>query len=315
MWPEWRAFYYNTIQGHASDWGISSWHYYFSSALPKLLYNPLIYTLFIPAALASPATRQRSIDILIPHILFLALYSLLPHKEWRFIIYSIPPITAVAASGASWIWTRRYKNLIYGVSSLAMLASVAACFGASLLQLAISSQNYPGGVAMQRLLEIIPKDGSAVRIHLDNLACQTGATRFLEYRPTNDGGADLESALPSRWVYDKTEDEERILRPEFWINFDYVVVEQPERAIGKWEIVDQVYAYAGVRLLKPEDASALSKHGDSGGLATNALIKIHNKVEALFRGPLLRGRWIEVRMEPKINILKKQPIDMDTVAI
>src|ERR1051326_6618011 len=41
LWPEWTAFYYNTVEGHSSEWGVSPWHFYFANALPKLLFNPM----------------------------------------------------------------------------------------------------------------------------------------------------------------------------------------------------------------------------------------------------------------------------------
>jgi alpha-1,6-mannosyltransferase len=310
LWPEWTAFYYNTIEGHASEWGVSPWHFYFANALPKLLFNPLTYLVLLPISIVNPATTQRSVDVLLPHVVFVVLYSVLPHKEWRFIIYSVPPVTAVAAAGASWIWTRRTKSLLYGFMSLILLGSVFLSLAASLLMLIISSQNYPGGIAMTRLPEIITNDQPIVRIHLDNLACQSGATRFLEYhqnrRPRTQADSQTKTSLTT-WIYDKTEDQSLLLQPEFWIDFDYALVEKPEKTIGKWEIVDQVYAFAGVKLLHPEDASSLSKREEDDS-SVGMVIKLHNQLERMIRAPLLRGRWIEVRMEPKINIVKRQPI-------
>lgn len=311
LWPEWAAFYYNTIEGHSSEWGVSRWHFYFVNALPKLLFNPLTYLLLIPISIVNPATTQRSVDVLMPQLMFVALYSILPHKEWRFIVYTVPPITAVAAAGASWIWNRRTKSLLYGLASSILLGSVVLSCMASLLMLVISSQNYPGGTAMMRLPGIITNNQSVVRIHLDNLACQSGATRFLEqHQHRNLRSADT-SAMGTgltTWIYDKTEDQDLLLRPEFWIDFDYALVERPEKTIGKWEVVDQVHAFAGIRLLQPGEASSLSKR-EGEDSARNVLIKLHNQLERMLRAPLMRGRWVEVRMEPKINIVKRQAIN------
>ncbi|KAJ2967540.1 hypothetical protein NUW58_g10424 [Xylaria curta] len=37
LWPELWGFYYNAVLGSSSDWGVSPWHWYFTSALPKIL--------------------------------------------------------------------------------------------------------------------------------------------------------------------------------------------------------------------------------------------------------------------------------------
>ncbi|KAH0145128.1 glycosyltransferase family 22 protein, partial [Aureobasidium melanogenum] len=153
LWPEWIGFVYNTIQGKSSDWGVSPWHYYFVNAIPRLLLNPISWSLCVPLALVNRATRKSSLDIMIPLLAFVAIYSILPHKEWRFIIYIIPGLTGVGAAGASWIWTRRFKTLLYRLLSLGLVCSTLLSFASSLSLLYISSLNYPGGEALTRLHE------------------------------------------------------------------------------------------------------------------------------------------------------------------
>ena len=104
LWPEGEVFFFNTILNKSSEWGISPWHFYISSALPKALFLtlPLVpLSIFkIPEAMAiveqqvssnqqsSPRSfilRNNLLDttwlpILMPAFGFVALYSFLGHK-------------------------------------------------------------------------------------------------------------------------------------------------------------------------------------------------------------------------------------------
>lgn len=295
IWAELTGFYYNTILGKSSDWGVSPWHFYFTSSIPRLLLNPLTYGLIL-LAVFTPATRTRALTILIPTLSFVALYSFLPHKEWRFIIYVVPPLTAVSSIGASWLWTRRTKNIVYAALALALLASVLASFAASSALLAVSSLNYPGGEAVMRLREVAADETGTVRVYVDNLVCQTGLTRFLEARNERIN-VDVGGVQAPRWVFDKTEDQKVLLEPGFWRRFDYVLVEDPGRAIGAWEVVDFVEGLAGVRVVRPGDGENNENVGDVG---------ILRQIERFGRKWITKGWWVRVKMEPKVKILKKQ---------
>ena len=321
LWPELNGFYYNTILGKSSEWGVSRWDHYFVSAIPKLMLNPLAEMLCIPIAVKTHATRSRSAALLAPALMFVAVYSLLPHKEWRFIIYIIPPLTAVAAAGASWIWTRRAKSFLYGLCSLALVLSVMASFLASSLLLGISSLNYPGGEALTRLHGLVGANSTEmVKVHLDNLSCQSGVTRFLQL-PTSDTARAFDGGTQALtiWSYDKTENMRDLLDPEFWSRFDFALVESPARVPGKWRVVDVVYGFAGVKILKPGDPGrdaqdlelqmrdgrevhARRPQGNYDALWYRRLLLL----EGFARQKITRGWWVGVRMEPKIWILKQE---------
>lgn len=321
LWPEWTAFYYNTIQGHSADWGVSPWHFYFINALPRLMMNPLTYLLCITAALLPAATRSRSLDLLIPLLSFVALFSILPHKEWRFIIYTMPGLTAVAATGASWIWTRRSKSVEYAVLSLTLVAFVLLSFMASTALLAVSSLNYPGGEAITYLHNNVNSSHwDHPHVFFDNLACQTGVTRFLENHEGPQTIVDVleaqEQLSKRRWTYDKTEDPEVLLDPMFWSKFHYVLAENPAKIIGKWGTVHVVYGFGGVKLLKPGEQSGspveplddMSGRKDQNDGWTDKVAKMWRGAEEQVRYRVFRGWWIEVRMEPKIRILENQSL-------
>ena len=319
LWPEWTAFYYNTIQGHSADWGVSPWHFYFTNALPRLMMNPTSYLICIPVALLNVATRARSLDLLVPLLSFVALYSFLPHKEWRFILYVIPGLTGIAAAGASWIWTRRGKSVVYAALSLVLVGSVLTSFVASTAILGISSLNYPGGEALQVLQHGIEHPQKPhFNVYVDNLASQTGVTRFLENHRSAHTVLDVleaQNLTSSRtWTYDKTEDSSVLLDPIFWAKFDYVLAERPEKIIGSWEVVHVVYGFGGIKLLKPGEKSGslvepvydASRKVTVSGDWTSQVATIWHRLELLLRSRVLRGYWAEVRMQPKIRILQSQ---------
>ncbi|KAI9053658.1 hypothetical protein LZ554_002612 [Drepanopeziza brunnea f. sp. 'monogermtubi'] len=259
FWPELEGFYFNAIQGKSSDWGTSPLPYYFTNSLPRLLLNPMIFIL-IPAAFALPSTRYHTQGLVIPSLLFISIFSLQPHKESRFIIYAVPPLTAAASLSASYIWTRRKKSWIYSLGSFLLAGSVAASFLASTTMLLISSLNYPGGDALAQLHDYIHRQtlspagpngpsNTTLNIHMDVLSCMTGVTRFQQR-------SDIDHV---HLTYDKTENDTQLLEPGFWASFDYALMEEPGKAIGKWEVVGTVFAYAGIEFLKPGDGSSFGE--------------------------------------------------------
>jgi alpha-1,6-mannosyltransferase len=279
LWPELWGFWYNVFEGKSSDWGTSPFLFYFTSLLPKLLLNPLVQFLFIPLAITLPSTKSSALNLVIPSLLFVAIYSIQPHKEARFIIYVVPPLTAAASLSASYIWTRRSKNLAYNISAILLVLSVLGSLAASTGMLLISSLNYPGGHAITTLhtiLEHTPQQ-QEINVHMDVLSCMTGVTHFLELPSTP---PPLIKGRPTLIHYDKTEDPETILSPEFWAKFDYALMHDPALAIGKWEIVDTIYAYAGIEFLRPGDGTSFSEHLERVYAANNLTVSHAGKQEA-----------------------------------
>lgn len=112
LWPEGASILYNVVEGHASDWGVGRlsplsggnaadclpsqvmpWHYYFTRSLPKILHVSL------PFAFLSMFIDRRARRIGYPSLAFIALLSILKHKEWRFFVYVIPALNVCAAAG------------------------------------------------------------------------------------------------------------------------------------------------------------------------------------------------------------------------
>jgi len=310
VWPELWAFYFNAVQGKSSDWGTEPWYYYFVNALPRLLLNPLTL-LLIPLAVLLPGTRRRTLGLIIPSLLFMAVYSLQPHKETRFIIYVSPPLTAAAAVGANALFLRARKLsktaqvLLAATLCLSVLASLAA----SNAMLLLSSLNYPGGDALEFFTSgILPNDARhALSVHTDVLSCMTGVTLFAQNPHGLPRG--VPPPAPEVHVYwDKTEDEDLLGREDFWNRFDYVLAEDPSRILGAWEVLAVVDGFAGMEVLRPGMSSTdveAGKGSDEGPQVGKGLLvsRIREKVRGV-----TGGWWIGPRMEPRIRILKRKRI-------
>ncbi|KAJ6171193.1 Alpha-1-6-mannosyltransferase subunit (Ecm39) [Penicillium chermesinum] len=311
LWPELEAFVFNVVHGQSSEWGIEPWSFYFLNALPRLLLNPATYLLALPIALRQPATRHPALSLLTPSLTFVALYSFMPHKEWRFIIYIIPALTASAALGAGYLWTHRARSLFARTASrLLVLSTLFSFLLSTFVLLPASAANYPGAHALNALhryhartapVQDTDVEPDSVTVYLGNLACQTGVTRFLQ--------------LPdSHWVYDKTEDEAAKASFEFWDRFDYALVEagrdptfaDDDEGKAQWEVVEVVDGFAGVSVLRP----GVQADGDAErwvlrSLGGESAAGLYERGRDIVRQAVLRGWWVELKMRPKIKVLKR----------
>jgi len=186
LWPEAEVMYFNVVMNKSSDWGVQPFFWYFYSVLPRALGSSIF---LLPIA---PILDRRTVILLFPCLVFISLYSLLPHKELRFILYTFPVLNTAAAASAARFWKNRSKSLVSRLFCLGLIGHLVINFLISGTLLYVSSLNYPGGEAIRRLHQLeADKEDVGVTVHLDNLACQTGVSRF--------------SQEFSNWNYDKTE--------------------------------------------------------------------------------------------------------------
>ena len=185
------------------------------------------------------------------------------------------------------------------------MASTLAAFVASAGMCAVSRLNYPGGEALQRLHKLVANSGEkgVKRVHMDTLTCMTGATRFLQQPlPSPLPASGLEKEGKVFWIYDKTEENLKLLDPSSWHNVDYALAERLEKAIGDWEILDTMDGFAGFLPVFP--GMDMCQYKESKDLVS-IRPTLYGKFECFVRQHVSRGWWVKVRMEPKIRILKR----------
>jgi alpha-1,6-mannosyltransferase len=83
---------------------VSPFHAYVSTHLPKLLLGSL------PLSILGGIVDHRIRSLLFAPVVFIVLISYLGHKEWRFVIYTVPLFNVAAARGAGWIQRTKFQR-------------------------------------------------------------------------------------------------------------------------------------------------------------------------------------------------------------
>ena len=214
VWPEFEVWWFNAVDNRSSEWGVMPFHWYLSNALPK----GLLLTLFlVPLAFfnltgswtnetRTPKQKANNnntgvidnslLPFFVPTLGFVLMYSFLPHKEMRFIFPALPMFNACAAYGLSKMHamaetSRKGRGLSFVANGLYVcgLMTVVVTMIGSLLFLRLSMDNYPGGVALERLKDHFGTTTETktqqraskwedVHVHIDVAAAMTGISLF-----------------------------------------------------------------------------------------------------------------------------------------
>ncbi|OAE32668.1 hypothetical protein AXG93_632s1180 [Marchantia polymorpha subsp. ruderalis] len=198
VWPEFEVLWFNSVLNRSSEWGrfrsmaspfelnvktslayqkTSPFHWYFTSALPRAMMAGL------PLALLGVLLERRTAKFVLPVLIFITLYSKLPHKELRFILVGVPVLNIAGATAMARIYNNRWKpGFIWRTFYSLALVMLMASFGVSMVIAAASHANYPGGHALRVLhsKEAVASEVSEGFVHIDVLTAMTGVSRFCE---------------------------------------------------------------------------------------------------------------------------------------
>lgn len=199
LWPELEVFWFNTILNRSSEWGTQSFHWYFTSALPRSLF------VAYPLCLVGMLLDRRILPYIVPVFSFVLLYSKLPHKELRFIIGSIPIFNVSAAITASRVYINRKKagwRWLY----IILLGSLLISLGCSVMMFLASYNNYPGAYALKALHQSDISDATKEKfVHIDAFSAMNGVSRFCEneypWRYSKEEGISLDEYRGRNFTY------------------------------------------------------------------------------------------------------------------
>lgn len=234
-YPELEVFYFNVVLNKSSAWGTEPFLWYFYNALPRALGGSYLFGI-----LSLLAHAKEVGVVMVPALMFVAVYSVLPHKELRFIFYVLPVFNAVAAVGIE----KWYRSAVHKVGLrddkktdggcrrewkigdkllvLAFVGLVGATFAGSIAQTVISCaasrQNYPSAVALgqlhdlenERYAKTICENGErrAGYVHMDVDSAMNGISQFVQH-----GGAKQSGCWT--WRYCKREDMDKFSAGEY----------------------------------------------------------------------------------------------------
>jgi alpha-1,6-mannosyltransferase len=103
VWPELELLHFNVWLNKSQQWGTQPYFWYIYSCIPRIM--------LASAPLLMLADHKFTRDYLIPSLAFIFTYSILPHKELRFILFITPLLNLCAASGLMNVYY--YLNVLF----------------------------------------------------------------------------------------------------------------------------------------------------------------------------------------------------------
>ncbi|KAI8590186.1 Alg9-like mannosyltransferase family-domain-containing protein [Geranomyces variabilis] len=284
FWPELRVLLFNTVDNGSIAYGVEPFYAYIFRYIPKIA--PTALPLVLYAFVIMPKTRR----YIVPVTAFVGLYSLLPHKEWRFIVYAIPMFNAISGVAIADL-VQKSKPRQYRLVTRAFALYAALHFALSVAMLYVSSFNYPGGFALMKVSERIEQlsSASSFHVHIDVATAISGASLFGQRQDP-------------RVTYCKAEG--LTTDDEYWeAGYSHLLSAEPGMHSPKrWETRDVVEGYSGVRIHSGGPRAWMGEVWHKVKRGEVRLETFHRGHNTLFGLPLP----LAIAMTPKIWILERK---------
>ena len=201
-------------------------YYYYTNLLPRIA--PLTLPISLMTLVTYPAKVYPLILMVLLHVMVL---SKIPHKEWRFIFYTVPILNAIASIGVS-NYFKSKQGFQKSLTKKALYLITIAIAATSIFMAYVSHYNYPGGNAMMRMHEMIDQN-QYCSVHIDTYTAMTGASRFGELYPN--------------CKYSKIE---TLKDPKDYFGFTHLITHDPNFH-RDWKTVEIIKGYNGISVVDP----------------------------------------------------------------
>ncbi|QLL31094.1 hypothetical protein HG536_0A09110 [Torulaspora globosa] len=296
--PEVDAFIFNVLKGNATNWGTEPFFAYFTHYLRMLFVPPTILLLNLLGFRMAPTELKIVSLSALFHILIM---SLQPHKEWRFIVYALPPIILLGSTAAAYVWENIDINSVRNMLFVCLLPlSPLLSLAISSAFLYVSSLNYPGGEAVAKFNDmIVASNITNSTVHLSVPVCMTGATLFGELD---------HSVYGIR--YDRSEKVSEL--EELWPSFDYLITTEPhpslipfsESPAERWEMIQSTTMFSGVNStfisnIWSEDKNLIGVLKDSLDMPTSIVSQLSQLLDNVVMREPIFFTYKRIKAEPE----------------
>lgn len=250
--PEIESFIFNVIHGQSENWGVEPVWAYWVKYLPRIFITngfitPVCALAFSIGSFRSTNWKRKldrvnyeigTITVLVwSTLLFIGVLSINGHKEWRFLMFTIPVLTLGGASSLDYLYSKNYKFIVSVLVLCGFLLGVVS----SIVFTYISSWNYSGGEIVQKLNMRVLDEGpqlGGVNIHWDVGTCGNGGSLFCQLTD------DLQDKLSVK--YDKYEGADIDgSQFKYWVQYRDDAL--PELSVGcQWTLIEMQDGITGV---------------------------------------------------------------------
>ncbi|WVQ76291.1 hypothetical protein IAR50_005956 [Cryptococcus sp. DSM 104548] len=262
QWPELSAALFNIVQGKSAEWGVMPGWYYLAALVKLGLGAVPFWVVGVYVGVQRKGEDRRMVELVLGCVVALVgSLSLVAHKEWRFIVYSVPLLNILAARAAATLWhTHTHSRYLKFKSQkvqahlckTAIILTILANTILTIWSTTISRLNYPGASVGKILVELArQKPSDSIEVHkvwLSASALHSGVTLFTLPSPSLSAFLGLQLDHPES-AYERCSAPWGNSAQELWDEgYTWAVGDEWEEfeKTGGWVSVGEIDGFAGV---------------------------------------------------------------------